>query len=149
MNSSLTRIEEIAAASSASPSTAIPSTPGVIPGATLPSRELIETIDAAETAGIDTAFLRAELALRGALIVSCLVLPLLGLKMGMIKRKTPATRLLAKGLAIAALFWLAVAVAWYGATIGFWSSAWIWATVVLGFIVFSVMHYSPMVLKKE
>jgi lipopolysaccharide export LptBFGC system permease protein LptF len=90
--------------------------PLVLPGATLTFPELAAAIGGMRLIGRDPAPLEAERALRIALSAFCLVLPLLGLALA--GREGRPALLVARGLVIAALGWLALAAAWHGVAQG-------------------------------
>jgi lipopolysaccharide export LptBFGC system permease protein LptF len=108
-------------------------------GASLSRGRLSETIDRLEGRGRDATELRAQGALRVALIEACLIVPLLGLLLALGWDEARATRLTALGLAVGAAYWLALATAWNGAVLGVWSPLWLSVGVPILFGMFAVV----------
>jgi lipopolysaccharide export LptBFGC system permease protein LptF len=102
-------------------------------GASLTSKDLGAAILQSENRGWETAPLKAEAALRIALAAACLAVPLLSLGLGLGGGEPRATRLVGRGVAAAAVFWLFLATAWNGAVVGAWSPVWVSVAVPLIF----------------
>ncbi len=98
---------------------------GSLPGASLGFTDLTSAIAEAKRMGFDASPLGAELALRIALAVSCLILPLLCLGIALLGEECRATRLTARGVVVAAAFWFTLSAAWNGAVLGVWSPVWL------------------------
>ncbi|MCP4676264.1 MAG: LptF/LptG family permease [Deltaproteobacteria bacterium] len=96
-----------------------------LPGASLTVKQLLAATSKARSKGLRDAPLRAEMALRIALAAACLIVPLLGLGFGLLGEESRSTRLVARGLIGAAVFWLSLAAAWNGASLGAWSPNWV------------------------
>ncbi len=96
-----------------------------LPGASLSVKQLLAATSAARSKGLQDAPLRAELALRIALAAACLIVPLLGLGLGLLGEESRSTRLVARGLIAAAVFWLSLVAVWNGASLGVWSPNWV------------------------
>jgi lipopolysaccharide export LptBFGC system permease protein LptF len=94
-------------------------------GQTLPRTRLDRAIDARRGAGLDTAALEAERALRRGLILASALLPLLGLLLAVAWGFGRASALTTLALALGVGYWLLTAVAWNGAAAGAWPAAWI------------------------
>ena len=92
-------------------------------GETLTAGALVRRVDAARRTGVSPAPLLAELALRGALVLACLVLPALGIAIVARGREDRAARLVGLGIALAAGYWLVLAATWSGAARGLWPAA--------------------------
>ena len=92
-------------------------------GASLTNAELEETAEKLEDHGLNSFPLRAQTVLRSALSSACLIVPLLGLLLGMLSRSIRATRLVPLSIAVAAVYWLVLATAWNGASMGSWPCA--------------------------
>jgi len=107
--------------------------PGELPGSSMSVGELARAAEELRELGVDPAAVRAELGLRAALVLACLVLPMMGMGLCLGRLTAGAAALLARGLVAAFAFWLCLAVAWNGATAGLWPVAWIWAGVPLSF----------------
>ncbi len=105
---------------------------GAPPGAALGLTELTSAIAEATRMGFDVSPLRAELALRVALAVSCVILPLLCLGIALLGEEHRATRLTARGVVVAAVFWFVLSAAWNGAVLDVWSPDWLSIGVPLG-----------------
>ncbi|MCP4601019.1 MAG: LptF/LptG family permease [Proteobacteria bacterium] len=110
-----------------------------LPGASLTLVELGIAISQSEKRGISTAPLRAELALRIALIAACLIVPLLGLGLSLAGEESRSTRLVGRGIIAATAFWLSLAVAWNGAVVGAWSPTWVSVGIPLFYLGMSVV----------
>jgi lipopolysaccharide export LptBFGC system permease protein LptF len=89
-------------------------------GASVTSAELDETAKNLEDHGLNSLPLRAQTVLRSALSSACLIVPVLGLLLAMLLRSIRATRLVPLSIAVAAIYWLVLATAWNGASIGSW-----------------------------
>jgi lipopolysaccharide export LptBFGC system permease protein LptF len=94
-------------------------------GQTLPRARLAAAIEVRRRAGLDSAGLEAERALRHGLILACALLPLLGLGLAIVFDLARASALAALALALGAGTWLLLALAWNGAATGAWSADWI------------------------
>ncbi len=92
-------------------------------GASLTNAELDETAKRLEDHGLNSLPLRAQTVLRSALSSACLIVPVLGLLLGMLSRSIRATRLVPLSIAVAAVYWLVLATAWNGASMGSWPCA--------------------------
>ncbi len=92
-------------------------------GASYTNAELVETAKELEDHGLNALPLRAQTVLRSALSSACLIVPLLGLLLGMLSRSIRATRLVPLSIAVAAVYWLVLATAWNGASMGSWPCA--------------------------
>ncbi|MDD5307235.1 MAG: LptF/LptG family permease [Deltaproteobacteria bacterium] len=112
---------------------------GLFVGAGLPSGRLAAAITAQKAAGRDTAPLEAEQGLRSALALSCLVLPILGLALGLTARRLEEVGLIALGLAAAFAYWFVLAATWNGAVLGLWSSEWVGSGVPALFVLLSAV----------
>ncbi len=92
-------------------------------GASLTNAKLDETAKDLEDHGLNSLPLRAQTVLRSALSSACLIVPVLGLLIGMLSRSIRATRLVPLSIAVAAVYWLVLATAWNGASMGSWPCA--------------------------
>ena len=92
-------------------------------GASYTNAELDETAKELEDHGLNSLPLRAQTVLRSALSSACLIVPVLGLLLAMLSRSIRATRLVLLSIAVAAVYWLVLATAWNGATMGSWPCA--------------------------
>ncbi|HUT78291.1 MAG TPA: LptF/LptG family permease, partial [Polyangia bacterium] len=107
-------------------------------GQTLPRAQLDLAITDRERAGLDTAALEAERALRYGLILACVLLPLLGLLLAVAWGLGRASALAGLALALGVGYWLLTAVAWNGAAAGAWSASWICPGVPTAFAAISL-----------
>jgi lipopolysaccharide export LptBFGC system permease protein LptF len=105
-------------------------------GDSLTVPDLFKAIPLAAKRGLNAAPLKAEVALRGALIAACIVLPLLCLGMSIGRETSAASRLLGIGIAAAATYWLCLAIAWNSAVAGILEPYWVYAVVPLLFAGF-------------
>ncbi len=88
--------------------------------------ELIRGIELTIESGLDATPLRCALALRGALVFACLVLPLLGLSLGLLWRNGSTTSILATGIGAAAVYWIGLSIVWNGAVLALLSVNLLW-----------------------
>lgn len=86
-----------------------------------------------EAAGLDPRPVRAQLALRTALVLACVIVPALAVFLALFGSTHRISRLLPMALAVCAFYWANVVVAWNGALWGAWG-AWVlaWGVPALG-----------------
>jgi lipopolysaccharide export LptBFGC system permease protein LptF len=108
------------------------STTGIL-GDSLTAADLFTVIPLAAKRGLNAAPLKAEAALRVALIAACIVLPLLCLGMSIGRETSTASRLVGLGIAAAVVYWLCLAIVWNSAVAGVLAPYWIYAVVPLLF----------------
>ena len=98
-------------------------------GGGLTSQRLAEAITAASRAGLDTAALRAQLALRPTLASGAFLVPLLALLLAARLRIERPVRLVALGLVGCVLYWATLSVAWNAVGSGILADGWLWPGV--------------------
>jgi hypothetical protein len=102
----------------------VPTAYGLV-GASLTSARLAALAGALERQG-QTAFgLKAERSLRTALAAACAIVPALALLLAIASGTTRDARLVGIGLGAAALYWLALSLAWNGASSGALCARWV------------------------
>lgn len=97
----------------------------MLPGDTLPIGALSAAIRNARSLGRPARLLEAERALRVALILGCLVMPLVGVGLSLSSREQRASRLIALGLGVTATYWFLATLAWHGVALGLLSFGWL------------------------
>jgi lipopolysaccharide export LptBFGC system permease protein LptF len=102
-------------------------------GNSLTAADLFTVIPLAAERGLNAAPLKAEAALRVALIAACIVLPLLCLGMSIGRETSSASRLVGLGIAAAVAYWLCLAIVWNSAVAGVLAPYWVYAVVPLLF----------------
>jgi lipopolysaccharide export LptBFGC system permease protein LptF len=108
------------------------STKGML-GDSLSLPNLYTAISLAAKRGLNAAPLRAEAALRVALVAACIVLPLLCLGISIGRDSSAASGLVGIGIVAAAAYWLFLAVAWNSAVAGVLAPYWVYGVVPLVF----------------
>ncbi len=94
--------------------------PMVLVGGASTLEELDNAIAVGKDRGWSTAPLEGERALRVALALSCLIVPMLALLGSLVLRISGTTNLITASIAAAVVYWLVLAVAWNGVSLGIW-----------------------------
>ncbi len=97
----------------------------VLPGQSLSSEELKQAAIIAQNIGLSDGALRAEKALRKAIVAACIVISTLVLTIMFVFQIKNAGAAALVSLAVTALYWLASAVAWNGTASEIWHDYWL------------------------